>query len=250
MNGGGGGNGVTRIEPPSYQLPYLQSGLKGAAEQYNTGGNPTIPFSQQTEAALAGTEARAKAGSPTVGAANDYVQKSLQGGFLGSNPYLDKTFERAAQATQGQLASQFAGSGRNVGASEGLRSQQLNDLATQIYGGNYANERALQQSSVGSAIPLANQDYVDLGQLGQVGANVEDLAGRYGGAQGANLDQYLARIRGSDYGSTQTSPYNKNTGAGLLGGALVGSQLGSGLSNNPYAGAWGAGIGAILGGYG
>jgi hypothetical protein len=250
MTGGGSGsNGVTRIEPPSYQLPYLQSGLKGAAEQYNAGGNPTIPFSQQSEAALAGTEARARAGSPVVGAAQDYTQKSLTGGFLGSNPYLDQTFERAAQATQGQLASQFAGAGRNVGASEGNRAQQLNDLASQIYGGNYANERQLQQQSVGSAIPLGNQDYVDLGQLGQVGANVENLANQYGGAQGQNLDQYLARVRGTDYGSTQTSPYNKNTGAGLLGGALVGSQLGSSL-NSGYGGYVGAGLGALLGGYG
>src|SRR5881628_2416819 len=115
---------TTTTQPPAFQLPYLQYGLGQARGIYDQGGAPVVPFSPQSEQALQGVINRSTNGSPLVSSAQDYAQKSLQGGFLGSNPYLDQTFNQAALATQNQLASQFAGAGRNVGASEGLRSQQ------------------------------------------------------------------------------------------------------------------------------
>lgn len=240
---------VTTTEPPSFQLPYLQYGLGQAKSIYDQGSN-VVPFSPQSEQALQGVTNRATAGSPLVSSANDYVQKSLSGGFLGSNPYLDQTFNQAAMATQGQLASQFAGSGRNVDASQGLRSQQLNGLATQIYGGAYNNERQLQQGVLGSVLPLANQDYVDLAQLRGAGSDIEGLAREYQQAPSQALDQYLGRVSGN-MGATQTSPLYRNSGASILGGALLGSQLGSALGgSNPYGGLIGAVGGGILGGYG
>lgn len=236
--------------PPAWQLPYLQYGLGQAQDIYQNGGTPVVPFSPYSEQAIQGTADRATAGSPTVGAANDYIMKSLQGGFLGSNPYLDQTFNQAALQTQNQLASQFAGSGRNVDASMGLRSQQLNDLATQIYGGAYGQERQLQQQSVGQAVPLANQDYVDLAQLRGAGQSVEGLAQEYA-AQPANaLNQYLGQVGAIPAGSTTTSPLYRNTGAAIAGGALAGSQIGSSLSSSPWAGWLGAIGGGLLGAYG
>jgi hypothetical protein len=239
---------VTTTEPPSFQLPYLQYGLGQAKSIYDQGSN-VVPFSPYSEQALQGVANRATNGSPLVSSANDYVQKSLSGGFLGSNPYLDQTFNQAAMATQGQLASQFAGAGRNVDASMGLRSQQLNNLATQIYGGAYNNERQLQQGVLGSVLPLANQDYVDLAQLRGAGSDIEGLAREYQQAPGQALDQYLGRVSGN-MGATSSQPLYRNSGASALGGALLGSQLGSSLSSNPYAGIIGAIGGGILGGYG
>jgi hypothetical protein len=239
---------TTTTTPPAYQLPYLQYGLNQAKSLYDQ-GTPVIPFSPQSEQALQGVQQRATAGSPLVSSANDYVQKSLSGGFLGSNPYLDQTFNQAAMATQNQLASQFAGQGRNIGASQDLRSGQLNDLATKIYGGNYANERQLQQGVLGSVLPLANQDYVDLAQLRGVGSDVEGLAREYAQAPGQSLDQYLGRVSGN-MGQTTSQPLYRNSAGSVLGGALLGSQLGSSVSSNPYAGIIGAIGGGILGGYG
>jgi hypothetical protein len=236
--------------PPAWQLPYLQYGLGQAQDLYQNGGTPVVPFSPYSEQAIQGTATRAQNGSPVVNAANDYVTKSLQGGFLGSNPYLTDTFNQAALATQNQLASQFAGAGRNVDASQGLRSQQLNDLATKIYGGNYQFERGLQQQAVGQAIPLANQDYVDLAQLRGAGQSVEGLAQEYA-AQPANaLNQYLGQAGAIPAGSTTTSPIYRNTGAAVAGGALAGAQLGSSLSSSPWAGWLGAIGGGLLGAYG
>jgi hypothetical protein len=184
MSGSSGGASQTQ-GPPKWQLPYIKEGMAGAQGLYQSGGTPVVPFSQETNTALTNTAARAQGGSPLVGAAQNLAQNTINGNFLGSNPYLDQTFNRAALQTQNQLASQFAGAGRNVDASEGLRSQQLNDLATGIYGGAYDSERNRMQQAAGMATGLANQDYVDLGQLASVGAQREGLSREQAEAPGA-----------------------------------------------------------------
>lgn len=253
MSGGGGssgGNQVTRVEPPSYQLPHLQAGLNQAQTLYNQG--PTVvPFSPQTEQALQLTQNRALAGSPVTRSAQDYATKSLGGGFLGSNPYLDATFQQAALGTQNQLASEFARSGRNIDASMYERSGQLNNLATQIYGGAYENERNRQQAVLPFATGLADADYNDYSRLAGVGSAVEGLAQQYADAPGRNLDQYLGRVSGSQYGQTTTAPGQRsNPLAGAAGGALAAYGLGtSGIAGlSGLAGPWGLLGGAVLGG--
>lgn len=236
--GGGGGTGVQRVEPPSYQLPHLQYGL-GQARQLYDRGNQVVPFAPQTEAAIAGTTQRALQGSPVTQAAQNYATNTLNGGFLGANPYLDATFNRAALATENQLASQFGSAGRGAVGSMGLRSQQLNDLATSIYGGDYQQERNRMQGLVGQAGGLANQDYIDLAQLGGAGAQVEGLAQQYADAPGTALDQYLGRISGN-MGQTQTTKMPRNTAGGIAGGALMGGLL--------TGGPLGAILGGVLGG--
>lgn len=236
MPGGGGGNQVTKTEPAAYQLPHLQYGV-GQARQLYDRGHQVIPYAPQTEAAIAGTTQRALQGSPVTQAAQNYATNTLSGGFLGSNPWLDQTFNRAALQTQNQLASQFGSAGRGAADSMGLRSQQLNDLATSIYGGDYEQERNRMQGLVGQAGALANQDYIDLAQLGGAGAQVEGLAREYADAPGTNLDQYLGRVSGN-LGTTQTTKIPRNPVGGALGGALAGSFLGP----------WGAIGGGLLGG--
>jgi hypothetical protein len=238
------------------------------------GGNTVVPFSQQTEQALAGTEARAMGGSPVNQAAQNYATgilgKEPTSQFGGaSNPYLDAQFNRAADATQQRLQSGFAGSGRNIEAARPAASQELNDLATGIYGGAYENERnrmaedlsrqrSTQFGVAGLAPQIANQDYVDLNALQGVGGQVEDLAGnlmqdqaaRWDFSQNApqmNLDNYIARVTGAYPGqnATQTTPTYRNQGAGALGGAMSGAALGS--SFGPYGALVGAAAGGLLG---
>jgi hypothetical protein len=71
-------------------------------------------------------------------AAQGFDQTLLQSGG-GSNPYLDQMYKQAAGTTQNQLTGEFAGMGRNASASEPLRAEQLNNLATSLYGGQYQN---------------------------------------------------------------------------------------------------------------
>jgi hypothetical protein len=275
---------TTVTEPPEFIRPFMEYGAQQSRALYETGGpqyyggNTVVPFSQQTEQALAGTEARAMGGSPVNQAAQNYATgilgKEPTSQFGGaSNPYLDAQFNRAADATQQRLQSGFAGSGRNIEAARPAASQELNDLATGIYGGAYENERnrmaedlARQRSTqfgvAGMAPQLANQDYVDLNALQGVGGQVEDLAGnlmqdqaaRWDFSQNApqmNLDNYIARVTGAYPGqnATQTTPTYRNRTAGAAGGAMSGAMLGSQI----YPG-WGTAIGAVagglLGGYG
>lgn len=240
--GGSSGGSTSTVGPPSWQLPYIKEGMAGAQSIYRGGGTPVVPFSQETETALTNTAARAQNGSPLVGDAQSLARNTINGGFLGSNPYLDQTFERAALQTQNQLASQFAGAGRNVDQSQGLRAQQLNDLATGIYGGAYDSERNRQQQALGMAAGLANQDYVDLGQLASVGAQREGLAREQAEAPGLALDQYLGRVTGS-VGQSSYQPRNRATGA--IGGAMLGSQV----ADQMGYGGWGQLGGGLLGGY-
>jgi hypothetical protein len=245
MNSDSGG-GTTRMEPPKYQLPYLERGLSEAGSIYDQerGGKNIAPISAETNAAWDATAARAQNGSPLTGAAQGLAQKTLEGGFLGSNPYLDATFNKAALATQNQLASEFARSGRNVEASEGLRAQQLGDLATGIYGGAYDSERNRMQDAMGAANALANQDYVDLGQLAQVGAGREGYAQEGLDAPGLALDRYLGRVSGN-MGQNTYASQARNRAAGAIGGGMLGSQM----AGSAGYGGWGQLAGGLLGAY-
>lgn len=256
--------------PPDNIKPYLNQAL-GASQTLYEGGGPqyypgqtVTPFSSQTQQALDLTQQRALAGSPLVRSAQGFSTNTLNGNYLpggaNGNPYLDRTFNMAAQATRSALDSQFAGSGRNLSASYAPRADQLNNLATQIYGGAYDAERNRQLATLPQALPLANQDYADIGQLQTVGANYEDLAtrqnqdaaARYDYSQNRpeiNLNNYLSRILGQPgVTSTTTTPLYRNQIASGLGGAALGSQIGGSIGNG-YPGL-GAILGGLLGAYG
>lgn len=226
------------------------SGNWGTASQFpmTTTGTPSgfpeapvIPFSPQTQTALDMTEQRALSGSPVTGAAQDYATKTLGGGFMGSNPWLDRTFNRAAGAVTNQVQSNFGLAGRNPRGVDaaGFAGDLYSNLATDIYGGDYQAERARQQQLVPFAGQLAAQDYADIGQLANVGAQYEDLARERANASDLALDQYLARLSGFPGSTvTATTPMERNRLAGALGGASMGSMFGP----------WGILGGGILGG--
>lgn len=85
--------------------------------------------------------------------AANLVNNTVQGDFLSpdSNPFLEGTFNRAADLTRGRLDSEFSGAGRNLGAQAPARSEDLQTLASNIFGGNFQAERDRQQSAVGQA---------------------------------------------------------------------------------------------------
>lgn len=107
---------------------------------------------------------RGAEGSPLVEGAQGLTAKTIAGDFLSpdSNPYLEQTFNRAAELTRGRLDSEFAGAGRNLGAAMPARSQELQDLAGSIYGGNFQRERDRQMSAVNQSLPLANADFTNI----------------------------------------------------------------------------------------
>jgi len=210
------------------------------------------------------------------------LQSTMQGNYLNSNPYLDSMFNSAARGVNQQYQNNVMpgvnatfGSGGRTGsmahqtamdmANTGY-TNSMTDMAANIYGNNYANERSNQLSaansmgqmganlasgfnSLGSAnfaqqlgganlgMQLGQQDWQNLGMLGNIGAQVEGKAGEMLGDQmdrfnfyqnrpENQLNQYTAwlnGIPGSQFGTTNNNVDN--------GGSAFGSFLGNMLQN-------------------
>ena len=272
--GGGGTNTVTRTELDPIMRPFVQYGLEESTRLYQ---NPDMPQyfpgqtyvgpSQQTQAALAAAQQRATMGNPLVPAAQQAAQQTIQGGFLGGNPFFEGAFRGATQGAQTayQDATQLAlsnasragryGSGAMGTALDragGVFANALTNTAGQLAFQNYDTERGRQQAMIGAAPSLAAADYSDINQLLQTGQAAEgyqeaamaDAVNRFNFAQQApymKLQSYLSGAYGAPSGMQQTTPVYRNQMGNVLGGALTGAALGGGTG-------LGAGVGAAIGG--
>lgn len=271
--------GSTRTQTSTQELdpavrPYVQYGLSEAQRLYQTetpeyypGQTFTGP-SAQTQQALTAAQQRAVMGSPLLPAAQQQSLATIQGQYLGGNPFFQGAFQPAAQAAQQTYfdALQQARSGASragrygsqaaLGLEEragGQFAQSLANTAGQLAFQNYEAERARQQAMLGAAPALAQADYADIERLAQAGQTAEQYQqaalqadiNRFNFLQGlpqAQLNQYLSAVYGSPRGSVTTTPVYTNRAAGALGGAATGYQIGG-----PYGAIIGAGLG-LLGG--
>ena len=275
MAGGGGGtNTVTRTELDPTMRPYVQYGLSEAQRLYQTPNVPQyypgqtyIGPSQQTTAALEAAQARAMQGNPLVPAAQQQLQQTISGQFLGANPYLEAALQPAFGAAQrqyeaatNQALSNFSRAGRyGSGAMQGALTnvggefaRALTGTAGQLGYANYADERGRQMAATQLAPAMAAQDYADIQRLANVGQQTEayqemalqDAINRFNFAQQApyaRLQSFLSGAYGAPSGMQQVTPVYRNPIGSALGGALAGSQFG------PMLGA-SSGMGALAGG--
>src|SRR6185437_10518076 len=154
---------------PSWALPYEQYGLGQAQAQYQGVNSPqqlVAGFSQPQNQAISGIQQLAT-NNPTLGAAQQYTQNVLSGSPA-NNPYLNSEFNQAANTVQNRLESEFAGSGRNIIGSAPVQSDELNNLATQLYGGAY-NTGVQQQENAAAQAPNVTNAQMGL-QQGLFGA--------------------------------------------------------------------------------
>jgi hypothetical protein len=177
-----GGSESTTSGPPEWAVPFFQNFAQRAQQ---TADLPYQPYSGATvsqlnsyqTAGLDAAAARAMQGSPVTNAASGELQRTLSGGYLNGNPYLDGVVNKA----QGDVIRNYndvakpalesamvrSGSFGNSGLQQmqGAQQQQLQDslgnISTQIRGTDYANERNRMQGAVGMAPSIANQDYTD-----------------------------------------------------------------------------------------
>jgi hypothetical protein len=275
MAGGGGGtNTVTRTELDPTMRPYVQYGLSEAQRLYQTPNVPQyypgqtyIGPSAQTTAALQAAQTRAMRGNPLVPAAQQQLQQTIQGEYLGANPFLAAALQPGFEAAQrqyesatNQALSNFSRAGRygsgamrgaltNVG---GEYARALTGAAGQLGYANYADERARQQAALQAAPAMAAQDYADIQRLSQIGQQTEayqemalqDAINRFNFEQQApyaRLQSFLSGAYGAPSGMQQVTPVYRNPIGGALGGALAGSQLGQAVGI-------GQGPGAVVGG--
>ena len=233
--------------PWSAQQPYLDYMFNQAKSIYEGGGpqyyqdSQVSPFAPAQEQAMAGIENRARTGSTINAANNQMMTDTLQGKYLdpATNPYLTDTFNTAAAQTLAPIQSAFSDAGRyGSGINQQVQQRGLNELATNIYGGNYGAERGRQMTAAQIAPQIANQDYYDYDRLMGVGSQVQNQAQnviadnvqRYNYNQNLpqqNLNAFQNYVGGNQYGSTttDTKPMYSNSGwenAAGYGGVIKG----------------------------
>ena len=272
MSGGGSPSNVTQTQVtqlPQYLTDANTFGAGRAQSLYNTGGpafypgQQVAPFSPMQEQYLTGVQNLATQGSPLTQAAQQQDTNIVNGQYMNpaTNPYLQQTFDYAANAVQNKVGSEFAGAGRNPEASVAVQNDQMNQLANQIYGGNYQFGAQQQAQAIQQANPLANENWFNLAQLGNAGQQVQGQAQQMIGANQnlynyyaqlpwTNLNNYMNQVNSMQHGGTQTNtqPYFQNQGAGALGGAAAGAAAGSAFG--PWGTAIGGGLGLLAGYFG
>jgi hypothetical protein len=241
--------------------PYLGYGLQQAQQLYQGGGpqyyggQTYVAPSTTTQTGLQALEARASMGNPLLQSAQNQLQSTVSGEFLGGNPFFQGAFQPAARAaetqfktTLGDIASKSSLAGRyGSGAMGNLQDratgafgQQLANTAGQLAYQNYADERQRQQQAIGLAPQMAGADYQDIQQLLQAGQLREGYQGQQIQSDIAkfnflqnqpqqNLQNYLSLVYGNPLGrvasSTTSGAADTSTLQKLLGTAAVGGGL-------------------------
>ena len=210
---GGSQNTTSQQTVPDWLQPYLtqelQSGqnlVNNSPPQYYPGQQVAGLTSLQNQG-IADTGAVASGPNASTGAQQQNMTLE-SGAYLNpnTNPYLQGTFDTAAQGVQNNLTSQFGASGRNIIGSAPVQSSAMNQLANQIYGGAY--QSGMQQMVQGQAYaPLIDQGtYLPAQQELSVG----------GGVQNQNQNQINADM--NKYNYNQQLPENMLSWySGLLG---------------------------------
>jgi hypothetical protein len=180
------------------------------------------------------------------------------GAFM--NPYQQEVIDRslgdieASRQMQDirdrQAATQaraFGGSRQGVQASltNAAALKQAADLSANLRNQGYGQAAQLAQYARGQNIQ-GGQNVMALGGARQAFEQQQLDALRNIGIQRLGVSQSGLGFSPGALGGSTTTPYSRNVGAGLLGGALAGSQL-AGLSGGAISGGTGAAIGALLG---
>ena len=255
---------TTSSEPSQFIKPYYTQAINAAQDLYEYQNLPSffpnntyVDFSPETSTALQLASARAVQGNPLLGSSQAEINKVLSGDYLNpsSNPYSKALFNQMAGDVTSQVQSQFSKAGRlGSGANQEVLTRGLGELANKVYGDQYNLERQNQVAATQIAPQLGEMDYNDIARLQQVGqereslemAKLQDAIARYDYDQTQpyqKLNYYLGSLGAAVPSTTvSTQPVFRNTGAGLLGGAMTGANIAKMIPGV------GAGMGAIGGG--
>jgi hypothetical protein len=171
----------------------------------------------------------------------DVIDRSL--GDIESSRQMADIRDRQA-ATQ---ARAFGGSRQGVQSSltNAAALKQAADLSANMRNQGYGQAAQLAQYARGQNIQ-GGQNVLALGGARQAFEQQQMDAVRNIGLQRLGVVQSALGASPANLGGSVSTPYTQNRGAGLLGGALAGSQL-AGLTGGAISGGVGAGLGALLG---
>jgi hypothetical protein len=227
-----GGTNTQTQTLPNWLQPYLTTELASASDitpglSSTSASSLVAPMNSGEQQGLASMQNAAGTGQADANSAAAANQFETSGALLNpaSNPYLQNTYNLAAGSVQNSIDSQFAGAGSNVINSLPVQQNQLNNLATQLYGGQY--DTGLQTMTQAAAqSPMIQSGLYTPGQETY---------------QAGSTEQQQAQ-------NVISAPYNALSWySGLLG--LNGSSLGgSSTSNNGAAATQDAGLGLAAAG--
>ena len=184
-------------------------------------------------------------GDPLVNSAMSQQQNVIGGGMLGSNPYIDRVAqgigdrmgEAYATGTRAGTFSTFNNDGNSVMSKSGFGQvlgnqdrafgDSLGQTMSNLYYGNYANERAAQDAAARSSINFGNfgvQNAQNLANVGQADWQRPFQA-----------NVYYGNAINPAYGSTSTSTQNISAPNNFLagaGGAAAGLGIWDQIFNN------------------
>jgi hypothetical protein len=262
----------------TYGLQQAQQAFQGGGPQYY-GGQTYISPSTTTQTGLQALEARASLGNPLLQSAQNQLQSTVSGEYLGGNPFFQGAFQPAAKAaemqfksTLGDIGSKASLAGRyGSGAmgqlqdrAAGAFGQQLANTAGQLAYQNYADERQRQQQATMAAPAMTSADYQDIQNMLQAGQIREGYQGQQLQSDMAkfnflqnqpqqNLQNYLSLVYGNPLGrvaNQTTSGYNDtSTLQNVLGLAAVGGGLYKNLGGSTgISNLWNSGTNWLTGG--
>lgn len=228
---------VQQSDPWSGVQPHLIRMFDTATGQFGQG--PQVPpLSSETQSAQNMQSNRAVAGSPVTDAAKQSLTATLQGNYLDptQNPAWQPTVERMADAyrlgTAAPTDARFAKSGNafsdNSAYQElrGLNERGFGDALAGFAGKIYGDERDRMLKGGLIAPSLANQDYADISQLGQVGAMKDLRSQQELDAPWDLLTKYQRILSGQPGGEgSMQSPYFTNPAANALGLGMMGLSI-------------------------
>lgn len=265
---------VSEVErdPWAPAIPALQAGLGqlgGILDkplQYFQ-GNTVAPLSGETNTALDMITQRAQLGNSGMRAGQNLINDTLQGKFLGGNPYRDQMIASATrpaiqQYTQNVLPSLSGSAVRSGRYGSDVYAQQrgnadrafadsLTDMTGKLSYNDYAQERANQNAMLQLAPQYAQADYNDAAMMGRAGALRDQYAQQQINADMARHEfgqnepyTRLARYFGlvnpvAGLGGTTTNtqfapkadPWQQALGVGMMGASIFGDMMMPGMGS-------------------
>jgi hypothetical protein len=245
-----------------------QSGLYGVINTANAGN----PFLADNTGFLSGLYDSGGLNSQSAGLAGSLVNgeavnpayaetaRIANGGELGQNPFLESTFNRAANvvgenfqdnilanmdnsfAQRGRSGSRAYANARN--SEEDAYGRQINDLANQVFGGQYNADLGRRDQALGALGGLGQQDVQNrLAGAGLYQQGVANQFGAVGASDNVNQQRYGESERLFQAGNTiQQQPYaSLERGAGIIGQLRFPQQQTTQDNPNPFAQAIGFG---------
>lgn len=240
---GGGSSQRSASVPWITQQPYLQDiyqraqGLSNVPIQQFPNAE-VAPQSEETKRYIAAVSGRGL--GPLTEAAQGQARGTLQGDYLNANPWLDRTYDAASRGIERSFNRAVLPSLRGAAAASGGRNWSqlpggerdarldlgttLNDLATNIYGGNYQAERNRQLGTLQMAPQIGAMDLGDYGALAQAGGVSEDYGQRV-------LDSLIRRFTEAQYEPlTRLEAYSNLIGQPVPSSAAKGKSLNLGFT--------------------